>query len=114
MPSDDFQVTIDRRLRLPLVDKSLPCPACNRTTDCYGDHPLSDCAQSASSGAVSRNTRHNDVRDHLDNPVASDSQLHSRKEPDGLVPDTHGQANHDRPADVFVDTPLACSKTAPT
>ena len=25
------------------------------------------------------------------------------------MPDTHGPPNHDRPADVYVDTALACS-----
>ena len=80
MPSDDFQVAIGRRLRLPIVDDSLPCPACNLPADKYGDHHLV-CAKSASSGAVSRNARHNNVRDHLNDPVAKRAQLPSRIEP---------------------------------
>ena len=108
MPSDDFQVAIGRRLRLPLFDDSLSCPACNLPACRYGEHHLV-CAKSASSGAVSRNTRHNDVRDHVNDPAAKEAQLPSRIEPEGLVPDTHGRPNHDRPADVYVDTALACS-----
>ena len=107
-PSDDFQVAIGRRLRLPLADNSRPCPACDLPVDKFGDHHLI-CAKSATSGAVSRNTRHNNVRDHINNPVAKVSQLPARIEPEGFVPDTHGRANHDRPADVYVDTALACS-----
>ena len=108
MASDDYQVTIGRRLRLPLVDDSMPCPACNQPADKYGDHFLV-CTMSAHSGAVSRNTRHNQVRDHVHDPVAKNAQLPARIEPEGLVPDTHGRANHDRPADVYVDSALACS-----
>ena len=108
MPSDDFQVAIARRLRLPLVDDSLPCPACDLAVDRFGDHHLV-CTKSAHGGAVSRNARHNSVRDNLHNPVVKDAQLPARIEPEGLIPDTHGRTNHDRPADVFVDTALACT-----
>ena len=108
MSNENFQVTIARRLRLPFVDDSLPCPECGLPVDRFGDHPLV-CSTSSHTGAVSRNTRHNDVRDHVHDPIAKDAQLPARLEPEGLVPDTHGRANHDRPADVLVDSALTCS-----
>ena len=100
MPSDDYQAAIGRRLRLPLADDSRACPACDLPVDKFGDHHLI-CAKSATSGAVSRNMRHNNVRDHVHNPVVKNAQLSARIEPEGLVPDTHSRANHDRPTDVF-------------
>ena len=76
--------------------------------DIFGDHHLV-CSKSATSGAVSRNARHNNVRDHINYPIAKVSQLPARTEPEGLDPDTHGRTNFDRPADVYIDTALACS-----
>lgn len=89
----------------------LPNPACKLHTDKYGKYPLSDCATSANSRVVSRHTRPNDDRDYINHPVAANAQLSLRIEPKGLFPDTHGQANCNRPASVFVETPLACRKT---
>lgn len=66
------------------------------------------CTMTAHSGAASRTTRHNIVRDHIYDTVAKDAHLPARTDPNGLVSDTHGRSNHDSPSDVLVDSALVC------
>jgi hypothetical protein len=45
---------------------------------------------------------------HALNGTLRDANLRSEREKGGLLPDTQGRPNHDRPADLYVSSPDAC------
>jgi hypothetical protein len=65
--------------------------------DSRGDHALLFC----NLGLVSRGHRHGSLMQALSGTLRY-ANLRSERENDGLLPDTQGRPNHDRPSHLFV------------
>jgi hypothetical protein len=98
-----FTLAIARRLGVALLLPQAVCAACDAPMDSRGDHVLSFC----NSGPVSRGHRHGSLMRALSGTL-SDATLRSERGKRGLLPDTQGRPNKDRPADLYVASPDAC------
>lgn len=60
---------------------------------------------------MSRSDRHKDVVHSLEEDAVKPAQLLTSNETPGLLQDTFGRPNLDRPADILINSPLGCSRT---
>jgi hypothetical protein len=103
MNSGVFSLAIVRSLGVAPFPPQALCAACDAPVDSRGDHALSFC----NSGPVSRGHRHGSLMLALSGTLRY-ANLRSEREKGGLLPDTQGRPNHDRPADLCVASPDAC------
>jgi hypothetical protein len=103
MNSGVFSLAISRRLGVALFPPQALYAACDAPMDSRGHHALSFC----NCGPVSRGHRNGSLMRALSG-TRRDANLHSEGEKGGLLPDTQGRPNHDRPADLYVASPGAC------
>lgn len=75
---------------MPFRAEKTPCPGCGALADTFGDHDVETCPSGARFGDVSRNERHNDVRDVTHNKVVAPAQLPSATEVPSVLPDNGG------------------------
>jgi hypothetical protein len=100
MNSGVFTLAIARRLGVALFPRQALRAACDALMDSRGDHALSLC----NSGPSSRGHRCGSLM-HALSGTLRDANSCSEREKGGLLPDTQGRPNHDRPADLYVATP---------
>jgi hypothetical protein len=103
MNSGVFTLEIARRLGVALFPPQALCAACDAPMDSRGDHALSFCNR----GPVSRGHRHGSLM-HALSGTLRDANVPSERETGGMLPDTQGRPNHDRPADLYVASLDAC------
>eukprot|EP01042_Synura_sphagnicola_P036485 gene36485-biopygen7194 len=89
MNSQDFRISLKRRIGIPIFSNENGCPRCNGVLDIFGDHAV------ICGGDCDVHARHNSIRD-----AVRDAAVYGHLNPSVETRDLLG--NRRRPADVFL------------